>query len=225
MMSLIDEEYIKKFVDEMCGSRPVDRLKHEHEVFLAEVESLPPHEIASLLSQVLEQPSMWLDGRSIDELGLFQDNLFSHVNGFWGAIRGKRAPLEQQIQAVNALKPYFTFLDPYCDENGSNPALGTNNLNRLDGAVYMTWDKGTLEGAATCPGEEHLVEPILSTIEHMLTLGSCAMQLGGLHGLGHMAEDHEQRVQKSIDGYLAGGNVRMPWLIGYAGSARSGEVL
>lgn len=225
MMSRIDEGYIKKFVDEMCGTDPAENRDYEEEIFLEEVASLPPVELATLVTQVLERPSSWLYGKSIDELGHFHNNLFSSVNGFWWTIREKPVPLDLQAQAVNAIKPLLTFLDPYCDENGRNPAQGTNNLNRLDGAVYMTWDKDTLEGAAIFPGEEHLVEPILSAMEHMLKLQSCAMQLGGLHGLGHMKMHHEKRVQESIDRYLQRGKIRISWLRGYAASARTGSVL
>lgn len=224
-MSRIDEGYIQKFIDEMCSTDRLESRDYEEETFLEEVASLPPVELATLVIQVLERPASWLYGKSIDELGLFQDNLFSSVNGFWWTIREKPVPLDLQAQAVNGLKPLLTFLDPYCDENGRDPAQGTNNLNRLDGAVYMTWDKDTLEGAAIFPGEEHLVEPILTAMEHMLTLRSCAMQLGGLHGLGHMKAYHEKRVEDAIDRFSRSRHVRIRWLLGYAQQARTGNIL
>lgn len=225
-MSATSRFMVENIVNDMCRYCPSGR-SDRAKIYpsLEEAMELPPPEIADFVIQILESPADWLAGKSLNELGSFHDALMSSLIGFWWDIREPDVPKAAQVRAVEALIPFFNFLDPFCDENGTSPAMSTNALNLLDGMVYMTWDRDTLEGAVHHDAEEHLWGPIYSAMEHMLTLSSCAMQLGGLHGLGHRCFSNEEAVVPLIDRYLESGRIRMPWLREYAAQARKADVL
>ncbi len=212
-MERIDQFLVENFANDMCQfSSPGVPGSWNFGPTLEAVMELPPPMITEIVTQILESPARSLSGRSINELGSFHDALLSCGIGIWWEIREPIVPKEEQVRAVQALIPYLTFLDSFCDEYGTRPATSATDLNHLDDAVSMTWRQDTLEAATFKISEKHLWGPIYTAMEHMLTLSSCAMQLGGLLGLIELKYSNESEVVPVIDRYLESGRIRMPWL-------------
>lgn len=145
---------------------------------------------------------------------------------YWHDVRDKRVQKSQQVATVNALSHFYVdTLDRVCDNFGVAPADGTQNLDELDGTVYMMWDMDCLEGAAMFPGEEHLVDPIFHVLETCLGCKSVACQLSGLHGLNHLEHYHPDRVHTLIKRYLREERAAKPWLNSYARDAMHGRLI
>ena len=74
------------------------------------------------------------------------------------------------------------------------------------------------------PNLRRLSSTALTTMEHILGLGSLACQESALHGLGHWQRQHASEVARIIDAFVLSTDLD-PRLLVYANAARCGCVL
>ena len=65
----------------------------------------------------------------------------------------------------------------------------------------------------------------LTTMEHILGLGSLACQESALHGLGHWQRQHASEVARIIDAFVLSHTELDPRLLAYANATRCGCIL
>ena len=185
---------------------------------------LPSITLAHYFHKLFSDPMPHLQHRSFEDIGAGVPCLFGAGHGYWWEIRDSSVPEEEQANAVLALtslyKKCFDFL---CDDRGEAPARGFEELNPLDGAVYMIWDYDCLEGAVYCK-EEHLVGPIFSVLEEALNCKTVACQISGLHGLGHLHFSEPERVTSIIEPFIRCNKAALPWVNSYSKEALFGDV-
>lgn len=181
-------------------------------------QNLRSRTVALYLRRLLSEAPIRLSGISSNHL----DQMIWFVLGpgscYWFKVRRRFVPPEEQVEAVLALCAFYRdFLDPFFASEGDQTQAARG--------VYMMWDMDCLEGAAMFPGEEHLVEPIFAALATALRCRTKPCQQSALHGLGHLARHHPERVQAEIDWALNEPGHLHSSLARYALEARSGEVL
>ena len=188
-------------------------------------EMLPGVTLAQYFQRLFGDPMPYFEHRSFEEMNAGLWCLFGVDHGYWWRIRDPSVPADEQAKAVLAMKSlYRNCLDILCDDRSKSPAAGFDELNPLDGAVYMLWDMDCLEGAAMINKEEHLVGPIFSVLEEALNCKTVACQISALHGLGHLQEDNVKRVKSLIQPFIERNQAAMPWVEAYAREAIKGCV-
>ena len=75
------------------------------------------------------------------------------------------------------------------------------------------------------PNLQRLSDTALTTMEHILGLGSLACQESALHGLGHRQHQQASEVARIIDAFVLSQTELDPRLLAYANAARRGCVL
>jgi hypothetical protein len=101
--------------------------------------------------------------------------------------------------------------------------MKTINQSRLEGAVYMIWDMDCVEGAAMWEQFDYLVDTCFDVLAVALDCRSGACRVSALHGLGHLAMYHPQRVEQIVDSFMRKRNIPQ-WLREYGEAARAGYV-
>jgi hypothetical protein len=89
----------------------------------------------------------------------------------------------------------------------------------------MWWDEFPCIALPTDPNLRRLSATALTTMEHILGLGSLACQESALHGLGHWQRQHASKVARIIDAFVLSQTELDPRLLAYANAARCGCVL
>jgi hypothetical protein len=89
----------------------------------------------------------------------------------------------------------------------------------------MWWDEFPCIALPSDPNLRRLSGTALTTMEHILGLGSLACQESALHRLGHWQGQHAGDVARIIDRFVASHAELDPRPLAYAGAARCGCVL
>jgi hypothetical protein len=184
----------------------------------AELEYLPPRVIAGYLERLLREAPIHCSDITPTRLSHMIWFFNGACSGYWWEVRKPEVPQEEQIQTVRALGHFYKdFLDHY-------PLGSAPNETEAENAVFMMWDMDCIEGAAIFPGEEHLVEPIFEVLGIALRCKSFGCQRSALHGLGHLAPYHMERVRREIDWAMAEPGHLHKDFVEYALDAREGNV-
>lgn len=174
--------------------------------------------IATYLVRLFESPGLLMELYTGDQLR----NGFWFICGiesgcFWSA-RERHVPVELQIRWMDSLGDlYEKLFAPVCSGHLSH--LDEGPSHPLNSPVYMLWDTGALEGAAMFPDDlqsHHLIEPIFRLLERAISLPSIACQESALHGLGHLAHCHPDRVKGIVGRFLHESSGLRPELRTYA---------
>lgn len=185
------------------------------------VHDLPPNQAADYLERLFNESSTIckdLQPVPLSHMIWFFQGICS---SYWWEVREPEVPIEKQVSTVLALKCFYTdFLDSYL-------LITPGDLHEAETAVYMMWDMDCLEGAAMFPesnSSEHLVDPIFEVLRAALRCKAHACQQSALHGLGHLAHYHPERVHAEIDWALAEKGRLHANLLSYAHDARKGMI-
>lgn len=187
--------------------------------------SIDPVELSSLISQLFESPAVIQERFSRDQIADGIWFLFGVASEYFYKVREKSVPVPQQVRCYRAIKTLCReLLDNLC-RDATEPGLSMQAINadKLECAVYMIWDMNYVEGAAMSDGWPHLVEPCFEVLQAALDCKSAACKISALHGLGHLAAYHPERVRKMAG--RAASNTNLPkWIREYAAAAREGCV-
>jgi hypothetical protein len=181
--------------------------------------------LAEYMARLFEQPEYLAQEYTAEQLDAAFWFIFGVQSSYCITAREPEVPIRLQIRWVIAIKNlYARLFASVCSEHLGH--LNETNGHPLNSAVYMMWDMDCLEGAALFPEKNGgmLVEPVFEVLRHALGLRHAASQESALHGLSHLHWAHPQRVERTIDEYLARGGAARPELIDYAITAREGNV-
>jgi hypothetical protein len=186
---------------------------------------LDPVTLAVYLARLFEKPGFVTQRYSDEQIA----NAIWYICGvgscYFHEARDKVVPQEVQVRWVRALATFYSdLLDQVCNEHGACPDVELIDSRPVDMAVFMIWDMDCLQGAAMFPGYEHLVDPIFSVLESVLTLRTSSCLASALHGLGHLQMNHARRVAKIIGRFNARRRDIPDWPRDYAQQAKSGSV-
>lgn len=188
-------------------------------------KQLAPRVLAGYLAELFESPAFLVRRFAPEEIAQGLELIFGHDSEFLIAARERTVPKELQRRWVRAIAGlYRDLFRPLCTWHLGHLNGGPEPPHALNRVCYMLWDMDCLEGAAMFPGHEHLVDPIFEVLEGALALDSIACQESALHGLGHLASYHRDRVERAIDARLGAEPPLTPALRKYAAAARSGGV-
>ncbi|MFN0135369.1 MAG: hypothetical protein ACKVS9_04540 [Phycisphaerae bacterium] len=187
--------------------------------------NIDPAELAALISHLFESPALIQERFSRDQIADGIWFLFGVASEYFYKVREKSVPAAQQVCCYRALKIlYRELFDKICrDANEPGLSMQAINADKLESAIYMIWDMNYVEGAAMSDGWPHLVEPCFEVLQAALDCRSAACKISALHGLGHLARYHPDRVRKMAG--KAASNSNLPkWIREYAAAAREGCV-
>jgi hypothetical protein len=149
-----------------------------------------PRTITSYLTRLFESPGFIADRYTDEQIAdatwfIFGSSASSYIHD----ARSPGVPREEQVRCLASVATMYTRLfDRVCGERGSNPDEDLREKTRLDGAVYMIWDMGGVEGTVLFPGRlPHLEKPGIEVLETILTeCRTSACRTSALHGIGHI---------------------------------------
>jgi hypothetical protein len=180
---------------------------------------LPPRVVADYLERLLREAAIHCSGITPSRLSHMIWFFNGDISGYWQDVRSPEVPKEEQIKTVKSMGLFYKdFLNHY-------PLGNRPDETAAETAVYMMWDMNGIEGAVMFPGEEHLIEPIFEVLGIALRCRSFGCQHSALHGLGHLAGCHMERVHREIDWAIAEPGHLHKSLVDYARYARKGMVL
>lgn len=185
------------------------------------VHNLSPIQVTCYLRQMLTESPLLCQGLSPARLSSLIWFFQGICSSYWHQVLKPEVPHKEQIAAILALKIFYSeFLDSYL-------LTTPGDLDDVETAVYMMWDMDGLEGAAMFPegnSSHHLVDPIFEVMGAALRCKSFACQQSALHGLGHQARYHPDRVKTEIDWALSQKGHLHSALRSYASDARIGAI-
>jgi hypothetical protein len=179
-----------------------------------------PVEAVSYLTRLFEDPERTLhwfsDGQIAQGLTYLVGTSASGDNGWLSAME---VPVEARVRCIEAIGKLFDRLFAHrCTPRLSH--LSEVPAGTLNCVCYMWWDECP---CIALPGG--LSGTVLTTMEHILRLGSLACQESALHGLGHWQRHHASEVARIIDAFVLSQSKLDPRLLAYANAARCGCVL
>ena len=144
-----------------------------------------PVEAVAYLTRLFEDPERSLCWFSDDQIAQGLTYLVgtsaSGDNGWLSAIE---VPVEARVRCVEAIGKLFDRLfAPRCTPHLSH--LSEVAAGTLNCVCYMWWDEFPCIALPSDPNLRRLSGTALTTMEHILGLGSLACQESALHGLGH----------------------------------------
>lgn len=149
--------------------------------------------------------------------------LSTSASGDNGWFSAKGVAVDKRLRCVGAIGAFFAqVLAPKCTAHLSHLSEPAGDLNRV---CYMWWDEFPCIALPDDPARAALDEAALTTMRRILALDSMACQESALHGLGHWARPHPERVAAIVDEFLAAKPAIDPRLATYARAARCGCVL
>lgn len=203
----------------------------EREAYFCE---LPPIVIANYLTRLFESPSFLIDRYTDDQIADATWFIFGTATEYIHEVRSNVVPEAAQIRCMHSVKTLYRDLyDRICGRRGTDPDADLRETCKIDCAVYMIWDMGSLGTAALFPKQfPHLVQPsldVLDTILHESRTSACRVSV--LHGIGHLLcgtmtagrRQYRRRLRDSIDRFLQREDLPR-WLREYALDARDGAV-
>ena len=184
-----------------------------------------PVEAVAYLTRLFEDPERSLCWFSDDQIAQGLTYLVgtsaSGDNGWLSAIE---VPVEARVRCVEAIGKLFDRLfAPRCTPHLSH--LSEVAAGTLNCVCYMWWDEFPCIALPSDPNLRRLSGTALTTMEHILGLGSLACQESALHGLGHWQRQHASEVARIIDAFVLSQTELDPRLLAYANAARCGCVL
>ena len=180
-------------------------------------ESAPDADVLAWLTRVFENPE--------EELRYFSDRqiapaLWELGPGDANCVYNREIPVEARERLIGSVATFFRhFFDKRCVPGLSHNA--TEHLSPLNTICYMWWEVIFMGGRPDDPNAERLNAKALEVKAEVLQLPNPACKEAALHGLGHMARDHEQ-ARALIDRFLVEQTGAGPELIAYARAARTG---
>lgn len=174
------------------------------------------------LIRLFRDPAFLAERFTDDQIGDGTWHIFGCGSMYFRSVWNAAAPAEQA--ACISLMPtlYRLLYDPLSCRHGSDPDGHYTNDLRLDVAVYMVWDLDPFEEFREKPELALLAIDALDCILRASRTATCLAS--ALHGLGHLQPYHKERVQATIDRFLAGRSAP-EWVRGYAASARHRGIL
>lgn len=149
----------------------------------------------------------------------------SSGSSYFQIVRRDAVSRADQVSWVRAICDlYRDLFAKKCSHYYGHLDRGPEPARPLNALCYMFWDLDGIEGAAMFPGEEYLVEPIFEALVCALSQPNPACIESALHGLGHLASAHPDRVKRIISRFIASGNVPSSELGEYAENASTGCV-
>lgn len=192
----------------------------------ATMERISPTVVTEYLTRLFDSPSSVADRFSHDQIADGIWFILGTGSEWFHKVRDNSVPRPAQRTCYRGLKKlYRTLFDPLCrsyDDPKVN--LKTINESRLEGAVYMIWDMDCVEVAAMLPEFDYLLDSCLEVLAAAARDCRCgACKVNALHGLGHLAQYHPQRVEQLTGPIVRNRNLPR-WLREYAEAARAGYV-
>ena len=184
-----------------------------------EQRELSADEIAAHVQTFCERSAELPDRIGRDETGHLIWYLMGGGRQVWLDVR--KASASARLDAIVSLESLYAelFANHLTDPEDATTAVA----HPLGTACYMLWDMdGGLESIAMTGGQPQ-VDACFEVLEHILHLDSPACWLSALHGLGHLASYHSDRVRAVVDAFLARGE-GPEHLRQYAKAARRGCV-
>lgn len=196
--------------------------------------TMAPSLLTTYLTQLFESPSFIAERYTHNQIAEATLFIFGSGSGYISDMRGGTVPPDLQIRCVKAITTLYTDLfDRVCGNLGMDPDSDLRDTVEVDGAVYMMWDMGHLEGTVMFPEKgPHLVEPGIEVLESVLRrCRTSACRVSALHGIGHIYCIHNYKGDKAIASRLRAivdaftDREDLPeWLRDYAAHAREGYV-
>ncbi len=196
----------------------------ETDAYMALEESAPrltPDQMAEFVEDFCSRAGKHVEEVGADVVGQMIWYLMGAGEEVWHTVR--EASLEYAEDAVRSLlylyeRCFAEHLPGWGGFGRESPPLAS--------ACFMLWDMdGGLLGIPLFGEPKNLVPICFEVLEHALTLDAPECWASALHGLGHVASSHRERVQGAVDAFLAAKGRRVPDdLRQYALGARSGGV-
>ncbi len=100
---------------------------------------------------------------------------------------------------LSVITLYKDLFDQVCGCRGTDPHSNLTETSKVDGAVYMIWDMGGIEGSLCAEDTPDLAEAGISVLETVLReCRTSACLISALHGIGHVIYapecDHDQNI-------------------------------
>ena len=181
-----------------------------------------PWHILRVCSRIPSGPLYWFSDDQIAQgLTYLVGTSASGDNGWLSAMEVR---VETRVRCVEAIGKLFDRLfAPRCTQHLSH--LSEVAAGTLNCVCYMWWDEFPCIALPCDPNLRRLSGTALTTMEHILGLGSLACQESALHGLGHWQRQHASEVARIIDAFVSSQTELDPRLLAYANAARCGCVL
>lgn len=136
------------------------------------------------------------------------------------ALLNSAVSLRNRVICISAMTEFFrSFVAPRTNK------LAYEDMDPFHSACYMWWHMLAVSPthAETPEGGPELHDACLKVMIEILALPSDVCRISAFHGLNHWHEHYADRVQATIDGFLAGGQEITPRIREYAKKARSGQ--
>ncbi|KAA0213595.1 MAG: hypothetical protein EDM82_12615 [Cyanobacteria bacterium CYA] len=196
--------------------------------------SMAPSLLTAYLTRLFESPSFVAERYTDNQIAEATWFIFGCGSGYIGDMRRGTVSPDLQVRCVRSIATLYTDLfDRVCGHHGTDPDSDLRDTDEVDGAVYMMWDMGHLEGTVMFPEKgPHLVEPGIEVLESVLhRCRTSACRVSALHGIGHIYCIHNYQGDKAIASRLRAivdafteRNDLPEWLRDYAAHAREGYV-
>ena len=131
---------------------------------------------------------------------------------------------DERVACINATTEFFRSFVASATPGGYDPESDPDSFR---GACYMWWDILPLRPFRGDPlkGEPALHDACLEAMTEMLELRSDVCRISALHGLSHWQEHYRNKVEATIDAFLAHAPEITPRISEYAINARAGLCL
>jgi hypothetical protein len=209
---------------------------HEEAVKAREARffSMDPSLLTTYLTQLFESPSFMAERYTDNQIAEATLFIFGCGSGYISDMRRGAVPPDLQVRCLRSITTLYTDLfDRVCGRHGTDPDSDLRDTVEVDGAVYMMWDMGHLEGTVMFPEKgPHLVEPSIEVLENVLRrCRTSACRVSALHGIGHIycIRNYQgdkaiaARLRSIVDAFTERDDLP-EWLRDYAAHAREGYV-
>lgn len=138
------------------------------------------------------------------------------------ALLSSAVSLRTRVACISAMTEFFrSFIAP------ATPGLAYEEADSFHCACFMWWHILAVSPThgETLEGEHELHDACLRAMSEILGLPSDVCRISALHGLNHWQEHYGERVEATIDAFLAHGQEITPRIREYATNARAGLCL
>jgi hypothetical protein len=165
------------------------------------------------ITRLFEDPERTLCWFSDDQIAQGLTYLVvTSASGDNGWLSAMEVPGEARVRCIEAIGKLFDRLfAPRCTRHLSH--LSEVAAGTLNCVCYMWWDEFPCIALPGDPNLRRISGTALTTMEHILGLGSVACQESALHGLGHWQRQHASEVARIIDAFVLS---KRSWIRGFS---------
>ncbi|MGB9256552.1 MAG: hypothetical protein WCC25_17065 [Candidatus Korobacteraceae bacterium] len=136
------------------------------------------------------------------------------------ALLNSAVSLRKRVACISAMSEFFrSFVAP------ATAGLAYEEADPFHSACFMWWHILALSPTHSETPEPDLQDACLTAMSEILALPSDVCRMSALHGLNHWQEHYGERVESTIDAFLAGRPEIAAPIREYAMIARSGQCL